>query len=80
MEAPYFSDCLNADKIIAYAASMGPDKFDQPHPSSWMRLIKNFSHIATRDTNTFNFAKLFNPNEPTMVLDPTLLYDFKQEM
>lgn len=79
LETPYFSDYLNADKIIAYAASMGPDKFDQPHPRSVQRLMKNFSHIATRDNNTFKFAKLFNPHEPTMVLDPTLLYDFKEE-
>lgn len=79
LETPYFSDYVNADKIIAYAASMGPDKFDQPHPRSVMRLMKNFSAIATRDHNTFNFAKLYNPNEPVMVLDPTLLYDFKEE-
>jgi hypothetical protein len=79
LDTTYFSDGLHTDRIITYAASMGPDKWDQPHPRSIGRLIKNFSSISVRDTNTWQFAKLFHPAEPQLVLDPTLLYDFRKE-
>lgn len=79
LETPYFSDQLQAKKLITYAASMGPDKYDQQHPRSISRLMKNFHHISVRDTNTFHFARMLNPNQPQMVLDPTFLYDFSKE-
>jgi hypothetical protein len=80
IDTPYFSNNLNSNHIISYAASMGPDKFDARHPRSIIRLMKNFRHIGVRDNNTYNFAKQFSNHEPQLVLDPTLLYDFKNEI
>lgn len=80
IDTPYFSNNLNSTHIISYAASMGPDKFDARHPRSIMRLMKNFKHLGVRDTNTYHFAKQFGATEPQIVLDPTLLYDFKNEI
>lgn len=79
VDTPFFSDYLNAKKIIAYAASMGPDKCSQQHPRIIKRLMKNFRHVGVRDTNTFQFAKELNDHPPRMVLDPTHLYDFSKE-
>lgn len=80
VDTPYFSDQLSADKIIAYAASMGPDNFDRQHPRSIVRLMKNFDSIGVRDLNTFKFATSLNENTVRLVLDPTLIYNFDQEI
>lgn len=80
IDTPYFSNNLNCDHIISYAASMGPDKFDARHPRSIMRLMKNFKHLGVRDSNTYNFARQFGSLQPQVVLDPTLLYDFRNKV
>lgn len=79
VDTPFFSDYLNAKTIISYAASMGPDKCDQQHPRIVKRLMQNFHHLGVRDNNTFRFAQSLNEHPPTMVLDPTHLYDFSKE-
>ncbi|TDS13885.1 polysaccharide pyruvyl transferase family protein [Sphingobacterium paludis] len=80
VDTPYFSDQLSADSIISYAASMGPDKYDQQHPRSIVRLMKNFHALGVRDTNSYKFAQQLNPTTPTLVLDPTLIYSFEKEV
>jgi len=80
IDTPFFSNNLNSGHIISYAASMGPDKFDAQHPRSIVRLMKNFRHLGVRDSNTYNFAEKFGSVEPQVVLDPTLLYDFKNKV
>lgn len=80
VDTPFFSDKLNSKNIISYAASMGPDKYDQQHPRSILRLMKNFNNISVRDHNTYNFAVKASPRTPHLVLDPTLIYDFTKEL
>ncbi|MBC8754079.1 polysaccharide pyruvyl transferase family protein [Kordia sp. YSTF-M3] len=83
LDTTYFSDNINAETIIAYAASLGPDNFDKQHPRSILRLMKNFKHVGARDHNTLNFAKLARPDAkkgPHLVLDPTLIYNFNKEI
>lgn len=80
VDTPYFSDQLSADRIISYAASMGPDNYNQQHPRSIKRLMKNFHSLGVRDTNSYRFAEQLNPSSPTLVLDPTLLYSFEREI
>lgn len=83
IDTTYFSDNINAETIISYAASLGPDNYNKQHPRSILRLMKNFDHVSVRDYNTLNFAKLARPNakeEPHLVLDPTLIYDFSKEI
>ncbi len=75
----YFSYGINARKIIAYAASMGPDNYDQEHPEVINSLMKNFDSLGVRDTNTYQFARLFSGKDPQIVLDPVCLYDFEKE-
>ncbi|WP_420574460.1 polysaccharide pyruvyl transferase family protein [Kordia sp.] len=83
IDTTYFSDNINANKIISYAASLGPDNYNKQHPRSILRLMKNFDHVSVRDHNTLNFAKLARPDDkigPHLVLDPTLIYNFDQEI
>ncbi|QHI35465.1 hypothetical protein IMCC3317_08110 [Kordia antarctica] len=83
IDTTYFSDNINAETIIAYAASLGPDNFNKQHPRSILRLMKKFDHVGVRDYNTLNFAKLARPDDkkgPHLVLDPTLIYDFNKEI
>lgn len=79
VDTPFFSGYLNTKKLVAYAASMGPDKCSQQHPRIVKRLMNNFQYLGVRDTNTFRFAEALNKNKPVMVLDPTQLYDFNKE-
>ncbi len=45
-----------------------------------MQLMKNFHRLGVRDMNTFKFAESLNHNTPTLVLDPTLIYNFDTEV
>ncbi|WP_430409976.1 polysaccharide pyruvyl transferase family protein [Kordia sp.] len=83
IDTTYFSDNIEAETIISYAASLGPDNYNKQHPRSILRLMKRFNHVSVRDYNTLHFAKLARPDDkkgPHLVLDPTLIYDFKNEI
>lgn len=75
----YFSKDLNADNIISYAASFGPDKLDSAYPKEIQDLLRNLNAIAVRDDNSFNCVEKLIETQPTKVLDPTFLYDFHGE-
>jgi Polysaccharide pyruvyl transferase len=70
---------LNADRIISYAPSFGSVSYNQDLHSSLSSFLKRFHKISVRDQNSKNIIKKVIGIEPPILLDPTLIYDFKSE-
>lgn len=70
----YFSKNINARKIIAYAASFGPDNSTDAFPKQLHELLMRFDAVAVRDSNTKEFYEKLTHKEAIVVLDPTFLY------
>lgn len=69
----------NCPKIISYAASSGSitknDKF-----SDQMRIgLNKYDSISVRDKNTWEVVKLLTDRKASIVLDPSLLWDFRND-
>lgn len=75
----YFSDSINADKIISYAASFGPDTCGNKYPDTIPPLLNRLDLISVRDPNSKSFVKRLIQKDAELVLDPTFLYDFRKE-
>lgn len=78
---PYFvGKGIDCDNIISYAASVGQSRLSKILVLKGMKLlpIRKLNHIAVRDDKTEKLVKLFG-KKYTRVLDPTFLYDFKDE-
>jgi len=71
---------VNANKIIAYAASCGWVQADTFLPKDLKSALNRFSAISVRDENTALFVQNQGLPVPPLVLDPTLVYDFKTEL
>lgn len=71
---------VNANKIIAYAASCGWVSTDEEHPPDLKSALSRFTALSVRDANTSRFVQNQGLPEPPLVLDPTLVYDFKTEL
>lgn len=76
----YFGENLNSKKIISYAPSFGAVNKDEKIPEEIIRHLKKFTSISVRDNNSsVIIKKLMNIDAP-VVLDPTFLYDFSNEV
>lgn len=71
---------VNAKKIIAFAASCGWVSADEVHPPDLKSALSRFTALTVRDANTSRFVQNQGLPEPPLVLDPTLIYDFKAEL
>ena len=76
----YFSKGLNANKIISYAASFGQDEADGGYPPEIKELLRRLNAISVRDNNSRNNVKLISGRESEIVIDPTFLFDFNDEV
>lgn len=67
-------------KLIAYACSFGDLNADSKHPSFIKNGLSKYHNISVRDLNSKVIVENYLPerNVP-IVLDPTLLYDFKHD-
>ncbi|MES9940605.1 MAG: polysaccharide pyruvyl transferase family protein [Candidatus Thiodiazotropha sp. 6PLUC2] len=78
----FFGYDNNSNVIISYAASAGYTDILDIEKDGMIEEIKigfrNFDMISVRDQNTYEIVKHFTNKVPTMVLDPTLLYDFTE--
>lgn len=71
---PFFGDDMEADRLVAYAASFGNhDAADGIHPDYCDRL-RRFAAISVRDQNSARLIRDALGIEPEMVLDPCLLF------
>lgn len=79
----FFGHGLCADKIISYAASAGYANADDVERDDMVAEVTTglakFAAVSVRDSNTFDLVRRYAP-EPTMVLDPTLIFDFESVM
>ena len=72
----YFGKGLMVSNLISYAVStnsLTPEYFRQLAAGSNYN-FSEFKHLSVRDINTFKLVKAISSREPTIVLDPTLLF------
>lgn len=68
-------------KLISYAPSFGSMKIDSNFPNFVQNGLKKYNALSVRDKNSQDIVmKLLNHKQQcSLVLDPTLLYDFKND-
>ncbi len=71
-------DILAKNKI-AYAASFGTIRKRERYPEYVIEGIKGLNAISVRDKNSADIVKQITGIRPTIVLDPTWLWDFKSD-
>lgn len=74
-----FGNELNADRIISYAASFGTVKCGDDYPEYVKNGIMRQSAISVRDENSANIVMSIVGKKPEVVIDPTFLWDFKND-
>lgn len=79
-----FGDGLNADRVISYAGSFGATDVAKLKKlgieKTVASLLRNFSAISVRDTNSFNTVMALTGMIPEKHLDPVFIYDYDKEM
>ena len=80
----FFGHGISASSIIAYAASAGYANARDVEADNMQHEVSTglakFDAIGVRDKNTFELVSRYAPQTPQYVIDPTLLYDFEQEV
>ena len=72
---------VKARNLSAYASSIGGDTVDELAGLPEVREgISKYSHIAVRDRNTAELVKKINGKNVPIVLDPALLWDFRNDV
>lgn len=77
---PVFFGNLNADRLIAFSPSFGTVSPSDKHPSELVNDLAAFHAIAVRDSNSQEIVQRLTGSLPKLTLDPTLVYDFSQEV
>ncbi|MDA9912307.1 polysaccharide pyruvyl transferase family protein [Planktomarina temperata] len=76
----YFGHDLNCERIISYAPSFGNSNVAGEIPDYVQSgLSENFQKLSVRDQNSADILKKLGLKS-NIVLDPTLLYDFDEEV
>lgn len=68
---------LKVNKLLAYAPSTGSSNVKENIPEYVKEGLKNFTGLSARDDNAEALVKNVLGKQATRVLDPTLLYEFK---
>ncbi len=74
----YYGVGINASKKIAYSPSCEYLSTDYRFPIEYNNSLRDFTAISVRDVNTSELIKANTQINPTITLDPTLLYDFSE--
>lgn len=78
-----FGNVKEAERVITYAASCGPTRFQDLPEKVVFRIQEAFERISSfsvRDKNTFEFVKKLTGKRAQEHLDPVLIYDFSSEV
>lgn len=77
---PYFGDGIPdyKGKKIAYAACSAHDKAPFFNRAKIRALLADFDSISVRDLTTKRLVERYSTQKPTIVCDPTMLYDFEK--
>lgn len=73
----YFGNGFDKKRLVAYAPSIGDASLEDPLPDYVQEGVKKFAHIAVRDERTASMVETVLGVRPKIVLDPTLLLDFR---
>ena len=75
----YFSQGLQAGRIISYAASFGNRKSSEVLPEQLRELLQGIDYVSVRDMNSANIMQRIITKPVQIVLDPTFLVDLRAE-
>ena len=78
-----FGNVDNCDKVITYAASCGPTKYEFLNEKMKKRIsesLNKIDEISVRDENTKNFVSQLSKKKININLDPVLIANFDQEI
>lgn len=79
-----FGHNLQAQSIISYAASAGYTSMKDVDADGMAEVLasgfKNFHALGVRDQNMYEIVQGCSQRAPTLVVDPTLSYDFLDEV
>lgn len=75
-----FGEGVVGPRKIAYAPSFGEVSDVSKLPPGIGQLLGDFRHVSVRDANAQNLVAQLIGKVPTLVLDPTLIYDFEDEL
>lgn len=70
---------LCCDRLYAYAASFGEMTEDSDFPDFVRQGLTQYQQISVRDTVSCKIVKNLSGRTSTIVLDPTLLWDFRND-
>lgn len=77
-----FGDVKNAKKVISYAGTFGTTTLDIIDKCGVREEVVNamgkMTAISVRDANSFNVVKNLLGKEPTLNVDPVLIFDYKK--
>ena len=81
---PFFYGAgLKAIKVISYAASFGPttkELIEERKLGGLLRgCISDLDAVSVRDQNSKNLVSFYTGQTPTLVVDPVILYGYKDE-
>lgn len=80
LDAFYFGAGMDGTRKIAYAPSCGNLPSDAKVPDDLVKLWESFESIAVRDFNSQKILSRYRTEPPPIVLDPTFLHDFRDEI
>lgn len=78
-EPVYFSQGLQAGRIISYAASFGKTKADEAIPEELKNALNRIDYVSVRDENSANIMRAITKKPVQITLDPCFLVDLKPE-
>lgn len=80
----FFGYCLPSDNIVSYAGSFGPtttEDIDKLHSRNFVKSgLSGMKMITVRDENSANIVEKLVRYRPPIVVDPVLLYGYKDEI
>lgn len=80
----FFGHCLPSDNIFAYAGSFGPttiEDINRLHSRAFVQSgIENMKYVTVRDANSASIIQKLTGNQPPIVVDPVILYGYKDEI
>lgn len=76
IDGAYFGIPFKKSRLISYAGCFGKVSVDDKIPSNLINGLKKFKNLSVRDDNTYNIIEKTLQIKPTLVLDPTLLYNY----
>lgn len=80
----FFGHCLPTENVMSYAGCFGPTTLQDVHKNHSVPFVKSgletMKYITVRDKNSADIIEILIGKRPEIVVDPVLLYGFKEEI